>query len=76
MVTVMNRWHPSRSTPQDRERIRALFPDLYPAMFEWALPTLFVELHRLELANPDDRRLRAYHVILSRRLEAAPEHTP
>jgi hypothetical protein len=42
-------------------------------MFEWDLITLFIELDRLERANPDDRRLLAYHVILSRRLEPAPE---
>jgi hypothetical protein len=65
------RWHPSRSTPANRVRIRELYgQEVHDWMFTMPEPALFTLLHRMMLADPDDRRLNLLSVILVRRLEA------
>jgi hypothetical protein len=61
------RWHPSRSTPEQRERIRETWPD----GFRWMFGGLFSLLHEMEQLEPGHRNLRPMNLILLRRLEAA-----
>jgi hypothetical protein len=64
-------WHPSRSTPADRVRIRELLgQETYDWMFTLSEPALIERLHYAMLADPDDPRIDLWACILLRRLES------
>jgi len=67
---MTGRWHPSRSTEQERAGVRAWYPEAARWLYGNEIE-LVRTLDEVERADPDDRRLDFLNLILIRRLESA-----
>jgi hypothetical protein len=67
-VITTGRWHPSRSTDEDKRRLREWSEDVHRWMFR-DIFALIHELDGLERRHPEHPNVRVMNMVLIRRLE-------